>query len=190
MQTINSNVYPKGGYVFTDSDNTKHTGASWAGVIAKVRAYRERAGLPIGDVAGEVITQACQSNPGLCRNEDGAYRGQLSKATLKTRVLKWLTTFRELAAREPLVFVPEEERKARAATCATCPCNISLPTGCSSCLKALTELRKTVIGGRMVDGRLNGCDVLGEDLPTSVYLDQVRVTNASLPGSCWRKTSI
>lgn len=190
MLAINSNVYPKGGYVFTDSDGTKHPADSWPGVIARVRAYRKRAGLPEGDVAAEVISQACHTNPGLCRNEDGTYRENLNKATLKTRVLKWLSTLRDAVKSQPLSFVSDEERKNRAAVCASCPQNNALPGGCSSCVKALTELRKSVMGNRFVDARLNGCNVLGEDLPTSVHLDQVRVTHGELPANCWRKTSL
>jgi hypothetical protein len=189
MLTINNNMYPKGGHVFTDSDGTKHPADSWPGVIARVRKYRERAGLPIGDVSAEVIAQACQSNPGLCRESNAAYTEQLNKATLKTRVLKWLTALRQQVQVEPPVFVPDEERKQRAAVCATCPANQSLPGGCSSCVKALDELRKTVIGRRIVDGRLNGCSILGEDLPTSVHLDAIRVHEGALPGNCWRKAS-
>jgi hypothetical protein len=189
MQTINNNVYPKGGYVFTDSDGTRHPADSWPGVIARVRRYRERAGHPVGDVAAEVITQACQSNPGLCRQEDPTYAAMLNKATLKTRVLKWLSSLRDLRASQPPVFVSDDERKQRAATCATCPANQPLPSGCSSCLKALTELRKSVIGTRLIDGRLNACSVLGEDLPTSVHLEQTRVTNGELPAHCWRKST-
>lgn len=190
MQAINSNLYPKGGYVFTDANGIKHAGDSWPGVIAKVRRYRERAGQPVGDVAGEVIAQACTQNPGLCRSEDPNYAIMLNKATLKTRVLKWLSTLRDLRQTQPPVFVSGEERTARANVCATCPANNPLPSGCSSCLKALTELRKSVIGGRFIDGRLNGCGILGEDLPASVHLEQTRVSNSDLPPQCWRKISV
>lgn len=187
MQTINSNVYPKGGYVFTDSDGTRHPGDSWPGVIARVRKYRERAGLPVWNVAAEVVAQACRNNPGLCREENAAYREQLNKSTLKTKVLKWLTAFRELTRAQPPVFVPDAERIQRAGVCAVCPLNQELPTGCSSCVKALMELRKPIIGGRPLDGRLHACAALGEDLPTSIYLDQLRTNNGALPGNCWRK---
>ena len=189
MLSINPNVYPKGGHTFTDSDGTKHAGDTWPGVIARVRRYRERAGLPVGDVASEVIAQACHSNPGLCREETAAYREQLNKSTLKTKVLKWLSTLRDLAKTQPLTFVSDEERKARASVCAACHGNQSLPTGCSSCVKALTELRKATIGARLADGRLNACAFLGEDLPASVHLEQTRVTNGELPANCWRKST-
>jgi hypothetical protein len=189
MLTINNNMYPKGGHVFVDSDGTKHVGDSWPGVIARVRAYRQRAGLAPGDVAAEVISQACQNNPGLCREETAAYREQLNQSTLKTRVLQWLTDLRGRAQSEPIVFVSDEERKARAQVCSTCPGNQALPGGCQSCLKALTELRKVVIGNRLADGRLSACGFLGEDLPSAVHLDQVRVSRGDLPANCWRKAT-
>lgn len=189
-QTINTNVFPKSGYVFTDSDGTKHTGGSWPGVIARVREYRQRAGLPLGDVTAEVIAQACMLNPGLCHTEGREYTEQLRKTTLKSRILQWMAVMRERATKDPIQIVPDAEKQARAVVCSTCPWNTQLPTGCSSCTKALIELRKGVIGLRPQDGRLNACDKLGEDLPTSVYLDLVRVSNNELPANCWRKTTV
>jgi hypothetical protein len=190
MQNINSNVYPKGGYVYKDADNVVHTGASWPGVIAKVRLYRERRGQPAGDVAAQVINQACQANPGLCRQETAEYRAQLNKTTLKTKTLRWLTDLRTRATTEPLAFVTDEERKQRAGICAACPLNQSLPEGCGSCVKALHELRKGSIGDRFVDGRLHSCGVLGEDLSAAVHLDQVRFNHSELPANCWRKVTL
>jgi hypothetical protein len=144
----------------------------------------------MGDVSAEVIAQACRANPGLCRNEDGVYSAALQKATLKTRVLKWLSVLREVTRTQPLVFVPEAERKQRAGVCAACSLNQELPGGCSSCVKALNELRKATMGPRFIDARLNACGILGEDLPTSVHIEQVRVTKGELPAHCWRKTQI
>ena len=189
MQGINSNVFPKGGFVFLDENGVNHNGGSWAGVIGKVRNYRQRAGVPVGDVAAEVIAQACRTNPGLCREDSPAYAEALQKATLKTRVLRWISTFRERAEKEPLIFVSDEERKQRANVCAVCPHNDSLPGGCASCAKALKELRKKVIGARLDDARLQACGWLGEDLPSAVHLEQVRVTYDALPANCWRKST-
>jgi hypothetical protein len=190
MQTINNNVFPKGGFSFKDENNVTHTSNSWPGVIAKVQRFRERAGVPIGDVAAEVIAQACRVNPGLCRTENAVYAETLAKTTLKTRVLKWITALREHVQVHPLVFVPDDERRNRANVCATCPGNNELPGGCQSCVKALNELRKATIGKRLLDARLHACGFLGEDLPTAVHLDSTRVANNDLPAHCWRKTQI
>ncbi len=190
MQQINNNVFPKGGFHFKDENGVEHVSNTWPGVIAKVRRYRERAGQPPGDVAGEVITQACRENPGLCREQDPTYAATLQKTTLKTRVLKWLTALRDVVQTQPLTFVPDDERKNRANVCATCPGNNELPGGCTSCAKALDELRKATVGKRFSDARLHACGFLGEDLPAAVHIDSTRVANNDLPGHCWRKVQI
>jgi len=185
--SLNTNVYPKTGYQFKDGDGVLHVSDSWDGVIARVKMYRQRRGIAVGDPASEVTAYACANNPGLCRQENEANKQALKVASLKTRVLQYLSGLRSMKEREPLPFVTDAERAARANVCASCPKNAALPDGCSSCKKAVSELRKTVIGDRFVDGRLNGCVVMGEDLPSAVHIDHTRVDNPELPGHCWRK---
>jgi len=187
MLTMNSNIFPKGGHTFTDADGTKHPAQNWPAVMRRVRDYRKRRGLPEGNVEQEVIAQACANNPGLCREDNGQYQHALKKETLKSRMLSWLNRMKEQVSKEPIAFVSDEERKQRADVCASCPRNEVLPDGCSSCRKAAAELRKSIMGSRFIDGRLNACGILGEDLPTSSHLDQIRVSNSELPGNCWRK---
>lgn len=186
MMRIRVNMFPKGGYRFTESDGTLIVGAGWREVTVRVIAYRKRAGLPAGDPAREVNDQQCGSNPGNCfPADDGTNAAALKVASLKSRVLKWFAGVRK-ASKE---FVSAESALQHANICAGCPQAQSLPEGCSSCKKAVAELRKDVIGGRAADGRLvnRGCNVIGADLATQVWLNQITVDDNSLPAHCWRK---
>lgn len=190
MVSINNNIYPKEGFFFKERDGASIRGDTWEGVIVRVTNYRRRAGYPEGNVREEVMTQACQRNPGLCIEEDGAYRAALNKATLKTRVLKWFLDTFSRHQREPFTFSYETDANNRAQVCATCPKNQQMPGGCASCKAAVEESRKNIIGGRFVDARLHACDVLGEDLNTARWIEQIVVENGDLPGFCWRKKTL
>lgn len=185
MRTINPNVYPKGGFTFKESDGTLIAADSWSGVVVRVVRYRKRAKLEPGRPYEEVMTQACDRNPGLCR-DDTVYTEQLKVSNLRGRILKWLST---LVGKEHQ-FVNDAEHRRRAAICARCPKNKALPSGCAVCSAALKEYRERIIGGRYVDGRLNACSVLGEYLPVSSHLEGQAEDNAELPGECWRKRTI
>lgn len=189
MKTINRNIYPKDGYFFVESDGSRLFGDTWSGVIARVAAYRARAKLPPGDPANEVINQACVRNPGICHDTSDVTVQQTLRVSLKGRVLKWMNSQRQIP-QDARRFVSEELRRARVAICAGCPKNEPLPGGCASCKAALKELRAEVIGKRPVDGRLNACSVLGEDLGSSSNLDLIAVEDGALPGNCWRKKTI
>lgn len=191
-QQINSNVYPKGGHTFKCTDGTTIAGANWPGVIARLRAYRKRNNLPPGNPQEEVIQQACERNPGLCTPDDGNYAATLKLATLKTRILAWFAALRARKQAQPLEFVLQAEANKRADVCLQCPHNKELTdSGCSSCKNTVKELRKVIIEGRPVDSRLahRGCNVLGEELATSVWLQSINEGNSDLPSPCWRKKS-
>lgn len=186
-------MFPAGGYRFKESDGTLIVGDSWRGVTARVIAYRKRAGLPKGDPAKEINDQQCRSNPASCYPaDDGQNAAALKVASLKSRVLQWFSQIRKVGKREISEFVSAESAQQRANICAGCPQAHSLPTGCSSCLSAVKELRNEVIGGRPADGRLlnRGCNVIGADLATQCWLDQITVNDNALPGHCWRKRTI
>lgn len=190
MMNINPNVFPKGGFVFKDSDGTPIVGNSWEGVIARVAKYRARAGLAPGDPRAEVIAQACATNPVLCVHDNGEYGRKIVSASLKTRILKWLRDALAYKEAGHMEFIEEEERKRRAAICAACPKNGALPTGCQSCNQALDEIRKKIIGGRFFDARLQGCEVTGEYLPVSTHIVVHAVDLPEAPGNCWRKRTL
>ena len=185
---INVNLYPKDGYFFRDSDGTPIRAGNWRAVIKKVIEYRERAGRPVGDVESEVIAQACQRNPQICRE---TIRVNIANrpVSLKSTVLQWLTGVKKIKERDGKVAtVPLAEEKIRADVCAKCPLNTPLGVNsCSSCKRTLIEFRKFIFGDGRADGRLGGCSVLGVDLPTAARLDEIRVDNPQLPAHCWRK---
>lgn len=191
MRRINVNLYPKDGYFFIEADQSRHRAASWRAVIKRVTEYRQRQGLPVGNVEVEVMEQACSRNPSLCV-QDNAAPAPKPQVTLKHRVIQWLSAISRIADRGPLSFVREKESTARASICAKCPKNTALGVkSCSTCKQALAEYRKNLIGGaRVRDARLGGCDVLGADLVTAVHLDEIRVDNPALPANCWRKKAI
>jgi hypothetical protein len=72
MKRVNVNLFPKEGYIYLESDGSKHRAENWSKLMAKVSAYRKRAGLPQGDVEREVMAQACQRNPSHCSEENDA----------------------------------------------------------------------------------------------------------------------
>lgn len=189
MRSINPNVFPKdtAGYVFIESDGARLFADGWAGVIARVKMYRKRAGLPPGNPEEEVKAQACARNPTICRESGPADLTKARNVPLKSRVIAWLNKLRADRGRS---FVDEETRRARAGICAKCPKNTALPSGCATCKAALSALRKEVIGDRFVDGRLAACDVLGEDLAASTNIELQAEPNPELPGDCWRQRTL
>jgi hypothetical protein len=192
MIAININMYPKDGYRFKDANGTLFVGQSWLGVMKKVENYRRRAKLPPGNPEAEVTAYACKLNPSYCSEENEATIRARKTVSLKGRVLAWLNLVRRaVETHKALKFVEQGEAKARAGVCVTCAENVGLPEGCASCRATLTANRKLILGGsRLIDSRLNGCAVTGEDLPTSVWLDQQRAELPSAPGHCWRKRTL
>lgn len=186
--TINQNLHPKTGHFFKDEDGVRHFADSWQGVIAKVRAYRKRAGKPIGDVAAEVIAQACAREPVICHDSDGRHAEAVRRTSLKSRILTWLNAVRGNTEKR---FVDEGLARRRADICARCPKAVPLPGGCASCTNTVNALRRDIIGpSRFLDGRLNECDVLNEDTPVTVHIDMLAVDNPELPAHCWRRRSL
>lgn len=193
MQRININIHPHKGYIFRERDGTSLVGSSWKATIARVRAYRQRAGLPPGDPDKEVIQQACEKNPGLCRDDDGSHEAAVKVANLKGRVLAWFSAIRKRMASQPLDFAPPEYVVNRVNVCLGCEHNKEMTdAGCGSCKNTVKELQNAVIGGRRADPRLahRGCNVTGEHLATTAWLEQLTIANPELPGHCWRKRTL
>jgi len=184
----NENVYPHGGRFFKESDGSTHRAETWPGVISRVRAYRKRNRIAEGNVEAEVYAQACAREPSLCTNaDDAAHEKAVRKTNLKVRMLQWLSALIKDKSKFPTPFVSAELAKERANICAGCPHNTPLQDGCATCKAAISELRRSVIGERAVDGRLHGCEILGTDLGANVHIDEVRCSIDELPGFCWRK---
>ena len=187
MRAVNPNLYPSTGFVFRDAEGITHVGSSWPGVIKRLKNYRARSGQPPGDPEKEVMAQACNKNPGICTEESEAYRVQLNEANLKTRVLQWLQRIIALPEKQ---FVFEHDARNRTGICATCPYNKALPKGCSSCRAAVEESRKNIIGGRSQDARAESCSILGEDINSASWIEQVADAHPDLPPHCWRKRTL
>lgn len=187
--TLNPNISPKTGFLFVEKDGARIFGTTWAGVFARVAKYRERKGQPVGDVPSEVVAQACSREPVICNNGNNMPLNQ-QNVPLKTRILAWLNGLRSNRAKQPIEIVSWEEARRRTEICVKCPANQGLLDGCSSCRAALRELRNDLVGDRFKDGRLNECNILGEDLPVSVYLEQQTVGRGDLPTECWRRRTL
>jgi hypothetical protein len=190
MKAINPNIFPHDGFWFKEADGSKHVGQTWAGVIARVAAYRQRQGKPIDHVAEEVIAQACARTPNICTEESAAVKEMTRYASLKGRVLLWLSKMRELKSKIPFIFVNEGMHAARSDVCIRCSKNTGMPEGCGSCRAAVKALLVDIVGSKTSDSRLGGCAVLGEYLPASTWIDEVTVANPALPGECWRRRSL
>ena len=92
MKRINDGIYPKnGGYLFIESDQSRHVGTSPGNLLLRVVAYRKRAGLPAGNPEVEIQNQICERNPGICYESDKGSMPVAMKrtASVKSRVLKW-----------------------------------------------------------------------------------------------------
>lgn len=188
MQRINSNLYPKDGYFFRESDGSLHRGKNWREVIAKVTEYRKLKGLVPGKVLQEVMAQACQRNPKLCYEEPAADRPKIP-VSLKARVLRWLYEMVQHKTRGPINLVSAEAAKARADVCAVCANSQALGVNsCAACKQTVKAHREAIFQGKVqFDARLGGCKVLGTDLASFVCLDQERIDNEALPAHCWTK---
>lgn len=183
------NLYPKSGYKFRESDGTTIVGQSWPGVIARVKAYRKRNNMPAGDPTNEVHEQACVKNPSLCSERTADHDRAFKKASLKSRVLLWFSSLLKRKQQEQqLALVSEQDAKHRQDICIGCPMREQIQDGCQSCKKAVAEFRNTLIPGRKHNpNSVFGCMVLGEELQTSIHLDEQTVDNSELPNNCWRK---
>lgn len=191
MKRINDGLYPKnGGYLFIESDQSRHVGTSWGNVLLRVVAYRKRAGLPAGNPEVEIQEQACARNPGICYESDrGSMATPMKKtASVKSKVLKWCSILTGRKQNGDLRYVSLQETHDRVNICAACPKNMAYTDGCSSCKKAIKEFRNNLASGRPLDSvRLHACSVLGEDAGIATHLDEPRVNNPELPNHCWRK---
>lgn len=187
MNTLNPNVFPKGGYYYLESDGARIVGQTWSGVVSRVANYRRRAGIPLGNPEQDVVNQACARNPEICRQDNGARIEQTKRASLKTRVLQWLQLAKD---HHESPSVPVETAQARANVCAGCSLNTEVGGGCSSCKQALGEARKEILGRVHQDSRLHGCSETGEDNRVAVWLERPTIDNPSLPAHCWRKRSL
>ena len=192
MRKINVNIFPPDGRFYKDADGTIFRAESWNGVIKKVEDYRRRNNMPMGNAEEEVIAQACQRNPNLCSEATGRQKVPPKGLSLKDRALRWLSEWlKRKKSGQPVSFVREEDARNRARVCAPCMKNQAMGNGCSACKQAFKGMREEVTEGRkLIDERLGGCDALGIELKTAIWLDEPAVPNDQLPAHCWRKRTL
>lgn len=67
VKRFNLALFPPDGYVFVDSDGVTHRGGDFSALVGKIRAYRMRRGVQVGDPASEIHAQWCEKFPGYCQ---------------------------------------------------------------------------------------------------------------------------
>ena len=203
MQRINVSIRPSSGFIFRETDGSLHRATSWPGVIEKVKSYRERQGKNPETTESEVMDQACERYPSLCRPPGDNRRLPVNNPqpmaspakppmTLKTHILLWFgRMIKSKQSGTKFEYVKPEEAAARRDICLRCPFNVPfIVAGCGSCRSIAGEYRDQIIPKQARHGGLGGCLLLGVDLVTSIHLDETRVPNAALPSVCWRKITV
>lgn len=185
MLRLRLNVSPKDGYIFKETDGSRHSAESWAALVKRIIRYRALNKLPPGDPLGEITFQAGARDSSSVYNDDPVTRRQTIKASTKGRVLAWFAELRKKKKAGPLLFTDGGVMTARASICVTCPLHTELPGGCGSCKKIVKEFRKEILGDRGQDGRVHACAHLGTDIPTAAWLDEPPLDD--VPAHCWRK---
>lgn len=185
---INPNLYPSGGYYFVEKDGTKITGPNWTAVERNVKQYRERKGLPAGDVHAEIMVQACANNPEICHQITGKVNPVQKPPSLKAKVFEWMANKSRQARQGPLDYVSDDEARARAAICSQCPKQKNISHLCSSCTASRAALRESIMVGRKsVAPGLEACLMLNLDLRAAIHLAEGSSQDPNLPENCWRR---
>lgn len=192
----NPNVYPPDGYYFVDAEGVRHTGTSWADLVAKVRDFRVRNGKPIGNPIAEINEFTCERYPQGCREPKKVFPGQANApgvspgAKMAAAVNRWFYAVIQALSTRPSPLVSAAEAQRRADICLKCPRQASFVSHCGTCADAAFRLGLSIRKAKDVANgdSLRGCGILGEDTRTSVWLDGLEPSNAEgLPTKCWRK---
>lgn len=190
MRTFNPNLYPDGGYVFTDRDGTRIRGESWKDLESRVRGYRAVNGFEAGDPWAEIQNQICANQGGLCREEGPPPAPPTAAAhsmTFNQRVIQWVAEIVQKKRVNALPRVDDRTAAARARICAKCPKQKGLNRVCQSCILSISQAEKAVLGGKSLHRNLSPCSVLGQDCAIAVHVEQPRSNNPELPANCWRR---
>lgn len=187
----NPHVYPPDGYFFLDKNKVKHVGKNYADLVARIRDYRLRNGRPLGDVVEEVNAFTCARFPPGCRDTSSPPPGAITPgAQLAARVTQWYYALIRVLSETPVLLVPPELAQERANICLKCPRQANWATACGSCAGSTFRLGVSIRQGSEVKkgDQLRGCDLLGEDTRTSIWLPRLLPsTLPTLPDFCWRK---
>jgi hypothetical protein len=189
MMTFNQNLYPDGGYLFTDRDGTVLRGDSWRDLEKRIRGYRAINNFSPGDPWTELQVQVCARQPSFCREEGpGPVNGGHHSTTLNQRVINWFIHVIGLKRVNRLPRVDDNEARRRADICARCPRQTSLNKACEACIASIVTSRKAILDGQAsLHQNLQPCGALGEDPTIAVHIEQSPSDNPHLPAECWRK---
>lgn len=189
MMEVNRNLYPDGGYQFTERDGTRIRGESWKDLEARIRGYRAVNRFDPGDPWAEINIQLCARQPSFCREEGPPVPPQGHHSlSFNQRVQQWFVHALGLKRVNRLGHVDDGEAARRAAICARCPAQLSLNHACEACLASIKTSREGLLDGRPSRHQnLQPCGVLGEDCQTTVHLQQPATQVPGLPGHCWRR---
>lgn len=190
---IRPNLFPQDGYIFTETDGTRLKSGSWRSLIKTIIDFRQRNRRAVGDPEQELIAQVCRRQPSICYDPGQKVQpGENTKISrtsqLKGRVMAWLNG---LVKRTQKVgkpdMVPELISTARYVMCQRCPAVRIIPSGCSSCVKAIEAMRRDITGRVDRPGDLTACDYFGIDIPIATRLNGSDEDTAGAPHNCWRK---
>ena len=190
MIEFNRNIYPDGGYIFTESDGTRLKASGWKTLEAKVRGYRAVNKMPPGDPWQEINVQYCARMPHLCRQVgEPVPPGGVGEVSFNHRVLAWIGTMVGMKRKHDFNRVDSATALSRANTCARCPKQKSLNHACEGCLLSLKDARNGLLDGVKARFKnLNPCGVLSEDCQVSVFVLQKPSNSPELPENCWRRS--
>jgi len=188
MRTFNPNLYPDGGYLFTNPDGTVIRGESWRDLESRIRGYRALNKMDPGDPWTEIQIQHCSRQPQLCQEEGPPIVNGGYVMSFNERVIQWFVSIIGLKRVNRLPRVDDVEAQRRADICARCPMQRSLNEACKSCLHSVETSRKAILEGcDSLHRNLQPCGALGEDTSISVHIEQAPTNHPNMPANCWRR---
>lgn len=172
-----------------EGNGVQFRGESWKDLMNKVRDYRARNNIPVGNVEEEVWSQYCARMPQHCQSPSRPVPpANHHSMTLNQRVLHSLAKIMERRRKAAIPRVEDREAQRRAEICKACPFHKPLVRSCEACVRVIDSTRKAVLeSGPSQHQNLLACAVLGEDLPLTVHIEQPTESNSDLPPNCWRK---
>lgn len=187
---LNKHIFPPGGFYFVDSEGVRFDAENAVKLASAIREYRILNGKPIGNPLQEVNDFTCARYPTGCRGAERIAPVNTPGIHLVGRVNRWLSLVSRALGRNSTAYVSKDIAEMRAKVCVACPKQKNWHAGCLSCNEGSRRLSFAARKGQetSVGEKLLGCDVLGEDTRTSVFLDKLTPSeNPDLPANCWRK---
>lgn len=182
-------LYPSGGFSFTEADGTVLTSTSWDLLAVRLEEYRRLTNKPAGNPREEVMAQACERHPDIC-GEVGGKAFEINPAVkLGVGVQSWIAGVAIENAKTRLGRVDEPEAVRRAAICRRCPLNIAWQTSCTTCDKSLATVTADLTreGPEVNVEGLQGCVAFDQINAVAVRLKLPAKESPLSPAECWRR---